>query len=102
MSKLVEYRPAELLRLPRYRNLGIKQALHADVRLAVRVAIWWSESSSTGRVGSLLGSKAIQPLTMRWSMAIAKEAHRAMAIIQHHFQPHGRKKLVADIRQIGR
>lgn len=24
-----------------------------------------------------------------------------MAIIQHHFQAHGRKKLVADIRQIG-
>lgn len=25
-----------------------------------------------------------------------------MAIIQHHFQAHGRKKLVADIRQIGK
>jgi hypothetical protein len=46
-------------------------------------------------------SKPIQPFTIRWSAAIAKEGHRAVAIIQHHFQAHGRKKLVADIRQIG-
>ena len=38
---------------------------------------------------------------IRWSAAITKEGHRAVTIIQHHFQAHGRKKFVADIRQIG-